>query len=107
MLCAFMGMLSLQLIEFLKYTIASLWRCCDRRCTGDRRRTKQIEQVDYEEVYIGPEFDLSVRYATAVSFVLFVLMYSAAMPVLYFCLPVFFGLCFLLDRCLCTPGVTA
>lgn len=79
-------------------------RCCDRSCSSDMRRTKQIEQEEYEKVYIGPEFDLSVRYASAVSLVLLVLMYSAGMPVLYFCLPVFFGVCFALDRCLCSFG---
>eukprot|EP00826_Nyctotherus_ovalis_P048682 TRINITY_DN5759_c0_g2_i1.p4 TRINITY_DN5759_c0_g2~~TRINITY_DN5759_c0_g2_i1.p4 ORF type:complete len:115 (-),score=16.17 TRINITY_DN5759_c0_g2_i1:31-375(-) len=99
MLCAFTATLSLQFVELLKYLWASLCRCCDRSCSSDKRRTKQVEQEEYEKVYIGPEFDLSVRYASAVSLVLLVLMYSAGMPVLYFCLPVFFGVCFALDRC--------
>jgi hypothetical protein len=81
--------------------MTSLRRCWDRRCTSNSKKTRQIEQEDYEKVYTGPEFDLNVRYATAVSFVLFILMYSAGMPVLYFCLPVFFGLSFIVDRCLC------
>ena len=101
MLCAFTGTFSLALIELLKCVITSLRRCWDRRCTINPKRTRQIEQEDYEKVYIGPEFDLSVRYATAISFVLFILMYSASMPVLYFCLPVFFAFSFIIDKCLC------
>lgn len=101
MICAFTGTLSLQVIELLKYIYTTIRRCFDRSCTTDQKQTKQIEQEEYEKIYIGPHFDLSVRYASAVSLVLLVLMYSAGMPVLYFCLPFFFGLSFVLDRCLC------
>jgi len=101
MICAFTASLSLQFVELIKYLWTLLRRCYDRRCTTDPKKTRQIVQEDYERIYTGPQFDLSVRYASAVSLVLLVLTYSAGMPVLYFCLPVFFGVSLALDRCLC------
>ena len=33
-------------------------RCYDRNCTWNERKTKQVIQSDYEDLYTGPEFIL-------------------------------------------------
>ena len=38
-------------------------RCIDRGCTKDKRKTKQLIQYNYEQLYIGPEFTLDNRLA--------------------------------------------
>lgn len=36
----------------------NLRRCADRGCTQNKRKTKQVTQAEYEDLYTGPEFIL-------------------------------------------------
>jgi len=46
----------------LGVVLTFLWkgvvRCFDRNCTCNERKTKQVIQSDYEDLYTGPEFIL-------------------------------------------------
>mmetsp|Transcript_16493 Transcript_16493/g.11841 ORF Transcript_16493/g.11841 Transcript_16493/m.11841 type:complete len:380 (+) Transcript_16493:1490-2629(+) len=58
-------------------------RCCDRKCTCDRRKTKKVIQKDYENLYIGPEFMMEFRLSQVLTNTFVTLTYSAGIPVLY------------------------
>jgi hypothetical protein len=38
-------------------------RCWDRKCSCDKRATRQITQDEYEDLYTGPEYILQLRFA--------------------------------------------
>ena len=59
-----------------------LWRCCDRSCTKDQRKTKQLLQTSYENLYTGPEFMLENRLAQIVALTWCAFMFSTCMPVI-------------------------
>ena len=106
MICGFVTVFTLHIVEFLKYILTSICRCCDRCCSCDKKQTRQIIQEDYEKVYTGPEFNLQIRYATIINLILLVFIYSPGMPVMYWCLPAFFGVALLIDKFLCTIIIT-
>ena len=58
-------------------------RWIDRKCTCNRKRTRQLYQGDYENMYMGPELLLEYRYSTMMNTIFITLMYGAGMPVLY------------------------
>jgi hypothetical protein len=41
----------------------SIFQCLDRKCRRDKRITKQFLQEDYNNIYMGPEFLVEVRYS--------------------------------------------
>jgi len=57
-------------------------RCCDRGCTNNKRRTKQLIQSSYEHMYIGPEFMLDSRLAQLVAITWVTFMFSTGLPVI-------------------------
>jgi hypothetical protein len=59
-------------------------RCLDRSCLLNPRRTRQIIQSDYEDLYTGPKFLLHIRYAQILSTIFVTMTYSSGLPMLYF-----------------------
>lgn len=55
----------------------------DRRFKGDIRVTRQYMQDDYNNIYMGPEFLIEVRYSQIMTFYFITMIYSSGMPVLY------------------------
>jgi hypothetical protein len=47
------------------------------------KRTKQVLQEDYEEMYTGEEFEFEVRYAEISSAFFITMMFGAGIPLLY------------------------
>lgn len=87
-------------INLLDLLTANCSRCCDRGCRFDKRRTKRFLQADYESVYIGDDIQFTVRYALIIATWYMIMIYSLAMPFLYFA-----GLCIFIsmywtDKCL-------
>ena len=58
-------------------------RCCDRGCTCDEHKSRQLLQSEYEDLYIGPDFGLDGRLAQMIAIVWVVFMYSSALPALF------------------------
>ena len=58
-------------------------RCIDRGCTWDMSKTHHTIQYEYEMEYRGAEFQLENRYSKLIAGLFVILMYSAAIPVLY------------------------
>ena len=58
-------------------------RLIDRGCTCDKKKSKQLLQIEYEDLYTGPEFSLDARLAQIVAFTWVTFMYSAGLPILF------------------------
>jgi len=88
------------LLYLIEPVTACFSRCWDRGCTCDRAETKQINQHDYEQIYIGSEFLISNRYALIIGTVWFAMMYSIAMPLMYPLTAICLFLSYWIDKCL-------
>ena len=58
-------------------------RCWDRKCSFDKKITKQTTQEEYENLYTGPEFILQLRLAQVLSMMFVTMTYSSVLPILY------------------------
>jgi hypothetical protein len=58
-------------------------RCWDRKCTCDKRKTRQFTQDEYEDLYTGPEYILELRFAQMIALIFVTFTYSSGMPALY------------------------
>lgn len=58
-------------------------RWYDRKWTMNKLKTRQVLQEDYEEMNSGSEFTLDSRYASALTTIFMVMMYSPGMPMMY------------------------
>lgn len=63
--------------------LACTKRCLDRGCGCDKRKTKKMLQSEYEAVYIGGEIEYENRFSVLIAMIWVVMMFSAAIPVLY------------------------
>lgn len=68
---------------FFKWFWHGMLRCCDRGCTTNIHKTKNMLQEDYEGRYMGAEFLIEVRYSQIISNFFILLLYSSGMPILY------------------------
>ena len=59
-------------------------QCMDRGCSCNKKKTKKILQVEYEEINSGLEFLLEYRYSAILTTVFTIMMYSSGLPLLYF-----------------------
>lgn len=58
-------------------------RCYDRSYTCNNRKTRQITQEEYEDLYTGPEYILQLRFAQVLGLLFTTMTYSSGMPILY------------------------
>ena len=70
----------------------------DRGCCKDSRISKKFFQSDYEDLYVGPEFDLDARLAQIVVFTWVTYMYSVGMPILFLISAMNFALMYWVDK---------
>ena len=63
MLTMMINVLSPHIGAFAKIFIRAVKKCFDRGCSFNKRRTGKLLQEDYEELYMGPEFLIEVRYS--------------------------------------------
>ena len=78
-----MNVVTPHIAQNLLFILPASIRCCDRGCTRDMKRTKQVLQEDYEEMYTGEEFEFEVRYAEISSAFFITMMFGAGIPLLY------------------------
>lgn len=72
-------------------------RCWDSRGnTVTRQKTKK----DFLNLYVGPEFDLGIRYSQTLATVLVVMIYSSGIPILYLTVFLFFLITYYVDKIL-------
>ena len=78
-----------------------LLRMKDSGCNKDIRRTKQVMQDDYENIYMGPDFLIEVRYSQIMTFFFITMIYSSGIPVLYIIAFLQFIMMYWVDKFLC------
>lgn len=81
--------------------LGAMKRCCDRGCTCDRRKTKQIIQADYEDVNTGAMFLIEYRYSQILTTLFIIMMYSSGIPLLYIIAMVSFFVQYWFDKIFC------
>ena len=86
------------MFPLLQLAYYKIYRCCDRGCKKDRRRSKMILQKDYEDIYIGCEFVFDYRLAQIVAFVQVTFMYNIGLPILFFISILNFALMYWIDK---------
>lgn len=67
----------------MTYMWTLIRRCHDRSWSLNMRKTKQVIQEDYEELYTGPEFLVQIRFAQLLSTIFVTMTYSSGLPILY------------------------
>lgn len=63
---------------------AKFKRCCDRGCSFDAKKTKKVIQSEYEDVYTGGQIEFDNRFSQLIAMIWVIMMFSAAIPALYF-----------------------
>ena len=93
-----MNIITPHIAENILYILPAISRCIDRGCTRDIRKTRQVLQEDYEEMYSGDEFLFEVRYAQILSAFFITMMFSAGIPSLYLVLIIQMVVLYWLDK---------
>lgn len=76
-------------------------RWYDRKWTLKKHHTRQVLQEDYEEINSGSDFLLDSRYASVLTTIFMVMMYSAGMPMMYLIGFGYFFITYWTDKALC------
>jgi hypothetical protein len=90
---------------FGKIFMKGVFRCLDRGCTCDKRKTRKLLQDEYNEVYSGPEFNIEVRYAQSMTTIFIIMIYSSGMPLLYLVGTCQFFMMYWVDKFLCKQSI--
>ncbi|CAI2368472.1 unnamed protein product [Moneuplotes crassus] len=77
------GIFSPHLANSMFWIAGAFFRWKDRYFTCNKKRTKQLFQADYEQMYMGPELLFEYRYSTMLTTVYVSLMFGTGMPILY------------------------
>ena len=80
--------------------LGALSRCCDRRCTFNSKKTKQLTQMDYEDKNTGAEFMFEFRYSSMLVVLSVAFLYSGGLPVMYPVAAIYFLITYWMDKCL-------
>jgi len=78
-----MNIVTPHIAENMLFAWPACRRCWDRKCTRDLKKTRQVLQEDYEEMYSGDEFQFEVRYAQIASAFFITMMFGGGIPGLY------------------------
>ena len=70
----------------------------DRGCTCNKKRSKQLDQEQYEHYNMGPDFILDMRLAQIIALTWTTLMYSSGIPLLYLEAALCFGIMYWVDK---------
>lgn len=73
----------------------------DRRWTRDEKRTRQLTQPEYENIYTGIEFPMDSRYSSLLVTFWMTFMYSSGMPILYLIAFISLFITYWIDKFLC------
>lgn len=68
---------------FSQFALAKFSRCIDRKCTKNEKKTFKIVQEEYEAQYTGREIEYDNRLSVLIAMIWVVMMFSAAIPILY------------------------
>lgn len=69
--------------DLWKFAQGFLTQCLDKRCSRDPKKTSKVIQDDYEKVYTGRLIEYDNRLSQLISMIWVIMMFSAAIPMLY------------------------
>ncbi|KRX00706.1 hypothetical protein PPERSA_00933 [Pseudocohnilembus persalinus] len=73
-------------------------RCLDRGCTYNGKKTNKRKTQQLIDLYTGPEFMIDLRYSQILNVIFIGMVYSAGLPLLYFCVFLHLFLLFWFDK---------
>lgn len=79
----FFSIFSPHIANFGYHVIFWLWQWYDRGFSCNKKKTRQLFQIDYEKLYLGPEYMLEYRYSNMMTMIFIALMFGAGIPILY------------------------
>ena len=81
--------------------LKSFQRFIDRGFTKDEKKTKQIFQKNYEDLYTNIDFLMESRFSTILVNIYIIMMYSPGIPILYVIGAVIFFTTYWMDKIFC------
>ena len=76
-----------------------LWNKCQKCCDKcGSKETKCKTRKEYLNIYLGPQFNISARYASILTTIFITLMFSSGMPLLYGCAFMFLFITYWVDK---------
>ena len=75
-----MKIISPHVVPLSLYTYHQFMRFKDRGYTSDTGKSEQLIQIEYEKIYIGPQFKLETRLSQIIELVWVSFMYSSGLP---------------------------
>lgn len=89
----------LPVVQFL-LQMFYLWmrRCVDECCLPAGRFTRKSTQDDMNNYYLGPQFNIEIKYSAILNVICTNLIYGSGLPVLYFSTFLFLLLSYWLDK---------
>ena len=93
----FINVIVPHLTALIELIFVSLFRCCDSGCSG-RKKTKKMNKKDYFELYMGPQFEIDIRYSQILTTIFVSLIYSSGMPALYFSVLMYLIFNYVIDK---------
>lgn len=85
-------------LKLVTIVSSKFFRWQDKHFTSDTRLTNQVSQEQLNKLYLGPEFVIEVRYATALTICFVCVTYAPAMPLMYLITAVAFWLLYIVDK---------
>ena len=84
--------------NFFLHFVRFVRRWFDRKWTWNKRQTRKLFQIDYESLYLGPEYLIEFRYSNMIAMVYLTLLFGAGMPILYFFAACIFFVVYWVDK---------
>mmetsp|Transcript_24493 Transcript_24493/g.36018 ORF Transcript_24493/g.36018 Transcript_24493/m.36018 type:complete len:1721 (-) Transcript_24493:92-5254(-) len=91
-------MLGVHGLKFAMLVVNKWLRWQDKHFTSDIRLTYQVSQDQLNKLYLGPEFVIEVRYATALTICFVCVAYAPAMPMMYLIASAAFFILYCVDK---------
>jgi hypothetical protein len=83
MITVFFCSITYQLTSLILYLAYHLYRWFDRGFTKDKRKTRQLIQIDYNNIHKGPMIPIDNSYSNLWTLIFIILMFCAGLPSLY------------------------
>lgn len=87
-------------VNLLYWLLYFSFRCWDRGCTCNSKKTKQLTQEEYEAKNMSPLQCIEYGYANQLVVVLLVMMYGPGMPIMYFIAFIYFIFTYISEKAL-------
>lgn len=95
------NIISLPIINIMFYLMKQCLRCCDRKCSSDKTKTRKKTQEAWNLLYTGPDFLIDFRYSQILTVIFICFLYGAGLPLLYYSTVLNLIIIYWLDKFFC------